>query len=310
MKNISTPNASLISDEDVVLELHKALQPEDRQSQELKEQLLKRVSFRLQASSRRAELLKTAYRVSSLQESLLRESSPEGTLFKCTICGFYGKFLPFGEKKRPNAQCPVCHSFERTRFMVATLERLRYLDLKNLSVLELAPTKGLHDFFRYKLSVNYLGIDINPGLLISKGMKVQYCDLCDGEFSRLEKFDVILNSHVMEHIVCDPIDVIRQLHDILKPGGIQLISVPFAGNKTISDTNPSLSAQMRLQRFGHPDHVRAFGHQDFPDALSLLFGSNFLEFTVDDIPKSEDFSLAVLTDANMNGNRLFGILAD
>jgi hypothetical protein len=159
VKNISTPNASLTSDEDVVLELHKALQPEDRQSQELKEQLLKRVSFRLQASARRAELLKTAYRVSSLQESLLRESSPEGTLFKCTICGFYGKFLPFGEKKRPNAQCPVCHSFERTRFMVATLERLRYLDLKNLSVLELAPTKGLHDFFRYKLSVNYLGID-------------------------------------------------------------------------------------------------------------------------------------------------------
>jgi len=67
---------------------------------------------------------------------------------------------------------------------------------------------------------------------------------------------------------------------------------------------------LRLQRFGHPDHVRAFGHQDFPEALSRLFGNKFLEFVVDDIPKSEDFSLAVLTDANMNGNRLFGVFAD
>jgi len=310
VKNINASNASLMSDDDVVLELQKALYSEVTQSKTLNEQLLKRVSFRLQASSRRAELLKTAYRVSSLQEVLLRESSDRGTLFKCTICGFFGKFLPFGEKKRPNAQCPICHSFERTRFMMATLDRLKYLELKNLSVLELAPTKGLHDFFRYKLSVDYLGIDINPGLLVSKGMRVQYCDLCDGEFSRLGKFDVILNSHVMEHIVCDPIDVIRQLRDILNPGGIQLISVPFAGNKTVSDTNPSLSAQLRLQRFGHPDHVRAFGHQDFPEALSQLFGNKFLEFVVDDIPKSEDFSLAVLTDANMNGNRLFGVFAD
>ena len=309
MKDINSPTASLMSDDDVVLELNKALFSDEACSQALKEQLLKRVSFRLQASSRRAELLKTAYRVSVLQEDLLRDSSAGSTLFKCTICGFYGKFLPFGEKKRPNAQCPVCHSFERTRFMMATLERLKYLDLKNLSVLELAPTKGLHDFFRYKLSVNYLGIDINPRLLISKGMKVQYCDLCDGDFNKLGKFDVILNSHVMEHIVCDPIDVIRQLRDILKPGGIQLISVPFAGNKTISDTNPSLSAQTRLQRFGHPDHVRAFGHQDFPETLSQSFGSKFLEFAVNDIPRSEEFSLTVSTDANMNGNRLFGVFA-
>jgi SAM-dependent methyltransferase len=173
-----------------------------------------------------------------------------------------------------------------------------------LSVLELAPTKGLHNFFRYKLAARYVGVDIDPAPLLTKGISVNACDLCADDINNLGRFDIIVNSHVMEHLRCDAIEVIGRLSAILKAGGVHLISVPFAGDRTIEDLSPDLSPETRLKRFGHPDHVRAFGHVEFPETLRHLFGSRFAEIDLQAF-QAENEAFALGGDAGLRSNRLF-----
>lgn len=70
-------------------------------------------------------------------------------------------------------------------------------------------------------------------------------------------FDLILCSHVLEHVPNDH-QAMRELYRVLKPGGIALILVPIQGEHTFEDatiTDPLL----RERYFGQFDHVRTYG---------------------------------------------------
>lgn len=110
-----------------------------------------------------------------------------------------------------------------------------------------------------------------------KGMRVRKADLCESDLSELGSFDVVVNSHVMEHVRCDYMRVIWNLTQRLTEDGVHVLSVPFAGARTIEDLSPDLTPQDRHRRFGHPDHVRAFGGQEFPNQLKAAFGGRFEE---------------------------------
>ena len=237
------------------------------------------------------------------QEKILSKfHSFETPFFTCNVCGFYGQFLTFGQKKRPNAVCPVCHSFERTRYAIRVLDFNKKLTSSS-SVLEIAPTKGTHDYFCYHIGCNYVGIDINPQLLLEKKISCRQFDLCLDDTSQLGDFDLILNIHVLEHVRCDPLFVIERLNKVLKPDGIHLISVPFAGKRTIENMSTALSPDERTVRFGHPDHQRAFGHDDFPKAMYEHFGTKFGEFDRSKFDNDNNFKFSLGLD--IPANRLF-----
>ena len=60
------------------------------------------------------------------------------------------------------------------------------------------------------------------------GLKVKCSDLLAAEYPQ-SSFDVVLFSHSLEHIY-NPVETLREVHRILKPGGLLLIYVPNAGS--------------------------------------------------------------------------------
>lgn len=84
-----------------------------------------------------------------------------------------------------------------------------------------------------------------------------------------ESFDVILCSHVLEHVQDDR-KAMREFHRVLKPDGWAILLVPITADKTFED--PSIvDPQARLAAFGQEDHVRRYG----PDYIDRLREAGF-----------------------------------
>jgi len=250
------------------------------------------------------------YRIEMLERQIriyrkVLDRKSDKTNLECNLCGFYGPFDSFGNRKRANARCPACSGLERLRLLVKALEHIRPSRLGD-KVLELAPFKGTADYFTYWLGADFFGLDIDADKMIRRGIPCFQSDLCGLNFEELGHFDIIINIHVMEHLKCDPHDVIEQLTKQLNPGGVHIISVPFGGERTVEDLS-DMEPDVRLRRFGHVEHYRSFGHIEFPAELSRRFGARFTEFdrTILKNPKNERHSLGL----DMPANRLFVIRA-
>jgi ubiquinone/menaquinone biosynthesis C-methylase UbiE len=93
-------------------------------------------------------------------------------------------------------------------------------------------------------------------------------DITDIPFAE-NTFDVILCSHVLEHIPDDR-KAMSELYRILKSGGWTLILVPFDAERaeTFEDSE-IVDPKERTRLFGQFDHVRVYGH-DFKDRLESV----------------------------------------
>lgn len=73
-------------------------------------------------------------------------------------------------------------------------------------------------------------------------------------------FDVIVCSHVLEH-VSDDRRAMRELCRVLRPSGWAILNVPINADRTFED--PSITDPQERQRvFGQHDHVRNYGPDD------------------------------------------------
>jgi ubiquinone/menaquinone biosynthesis C-methylase UbiE len=78
-----------------------------------------------------------------------------------------------------------------------------------------------------------------------------------------ETFDVILCSHVLEHVTDDR-RAMREFRRIVKPTGWALINVPSDPSRVdIFEDTSVLTAEERLVAFGQADHVRIYSHEGF-----------------------------------------------
>jgi SAM-dependent methyltransferase len=79
-------------------------------------------------------------------------------------------------------------------------------------------------------------------------------------------FDLILCSHVLEHVPHDA-GAIAELFRVLRPGGTALVQVPYESAAERTDEDPSIAdPRERVRRFGQFDHVRLYG-RDFVERL-------------------------------------------
>jgi SAM-dependent methyltransferase len=93
-------------------------------------------------------------------------------------------------------------------------------------------------------------------------------------------FQVVLCSHVLEHIL-DDLAAMGEMHRILAPGGMALIQVPLQGERTFEDP-AATSAADRERVYGRSDHVRIYG-SDIKDRISQA------GFEVELVPYAEQF---------------------
>lgn len=202
----------------------------------------------------------------------LHDSNRE--LLHCPVCGLLARAFKSGGigKPRPNAKCPGCGSLERHRLFWLHLQDQVWPELPagKKDVLHVAPEDFLAAKLKPRADINYVSGD----LMVAGSMA--RLDLTDIAFWD-EQFDLIICSHVLEHVP-DDARAMRELHRVLRPGGVLIAMVPIRGETTYEDFSITDPAE-RVHHFGQEDHVRVYGR----DIRNRLEGAGFaVRFWPDD----------------------------
>jgi len=178
------------------------------------------------------------------------------------------------ETNRPEAgndrpvRCPACDALERHRFLWLFLNKHTDLFAGNkLRLIEFAPYRSFFNAFSSLPGLDYYPCDLHPDSLF-------YADL-DGEIIRADitaltfpdqYFDVMLCSHVLEH-VADDRAAIAEMHRVLRRDGWAVVQVPLDPSLAMTLEDERIpSPEEREKVFGQRDHLRLYG-QDFIERL-------------------------------------------
>jgi phosphoglycolate phosphatase len=172
-----------------------------------------------------------------------------------------------------------------------------YLEASNLigkksRVLHIAPEKGLYKRISELVGKgNYVVGDYDPGryAFVDDCRKI---DLCNLDNWSANEFDIILHSHVLEHLPCNIAHTLFHLHRMLKPDGKHFFMIPIS-NGRYDECFQELDIDERCRRFGQADHMRHFGVED----LDLHIGK--LLNLPSDFDATRDFSPGQLKNANI-----------
>ena len=202
----------------------------------------------------------------------------------CNICEHSAKsFGRFGVKRKPNRCCQKCSSIGRQRHLWHFLQTEKSeIFEKQLTLLHWAPDPCIRKKLEQLDNLHYIGGDIEPERWNTSNvvkMDITNIDLPGNSI------DVVLCSHVMEHIVDDEL-AMREVYRILKFNGYALFMVPLFDHslkKTYEDAT-IIDPSERLKHFGQSDHVRKYVSCDF-EARLVKAGFHVQAFPVKRLPK-------------------------
>lgn len=186
----------------------------------------------------------------------------------CPICDgtIFGDF-----RGRPKVRCARCGSFERSRLLWLVLSALD-LESSSLPFLHVAPEIGVAKQLPARLGARYRALDFAPQNYQKAGIPVGRLDLCkDLQGMATGSIGAMCHVHVLEHVRCNVAIVLQQINRIIVSGGYHIFGVPFFSKSFREDMSPELTIEQRLEKFGHEDHVRSFGSDDF----QLMFNGSF-----------------------------------
>jgi phosphoglycolate phosphatase len=183
----------------------------------------------------------------------------------CNICGSTNLYA-----RRKQLLCAACHSDARSRLIWLILTE-RHLLEPGQRLLHFAPERCLVGPLGAILGDGYEPVDIAPENFADVPGIRRFDLATDAARLASGQYDLILHSHVMEHISCNVTAVLYHLHRALKPGGRQLCSIPIARDAHYTEALGPLSGTEATERFGQADHVRMFGDRDIQATLGMLF---------------------------------------
>lgn len=202
---------------------------------------------------------------------------------ECPVCGWrFRRFLPAGRVGRPNARCPRCGALERHRLLWLYLRRSTDLFSVPGRILHIAPEPCLAGRLKSLRHIHYVGADLSS-TNVAVAMDIQNIPLSS------ESCDVILCSHVLEH-VADDRAALSEIQRVLRPGGWAILQVPVDETRATTFEDAAITEPaLRETLFGQSDHVRIYGR----DYIERLRGARFA-VEVDWYPVAEDRDIVSL----------------
>jgi SAM-dependent methyltransferase len=185
----------------------------------------------------------------------------------CPWCGgHFRTFLQYGNYIRPhlNTYCPRCNAFERHRLLWLYFQNKTNLFSAKLRVLHFAPEYMLQKTFKAMPNLSYISVDLDSSLAMAH-MDITQLPFPDASF------DVVLCSHVLEHVPDDQ-RAMAELFRVLHPAGWAIIVAPVDRSRAETLEDPRITRpQDRTRLFGQHDHVRLYGR----DYVSRLEHAGF-----------------------------------
>jgi len=181
-----------------------------------------------------------------------------GNHVTCNLCDYSSRSWLHG---RVAGRCPGCRCATRTRVLWWYLSK--NVQVADRKLLHFAPEVPLERKIRGTRVLNYVTADFrNPEVDVQ--VDIQALPFADGEF------DLILCSHVLEHIRDDKL-AMRELRRVCSPNGSVLIMVPLSSSTQTREDLSELPPKVRKDRFGETDHLREYGR----DVIDMLQRSGF-----------------------------------
>jgi len=153
--------------------------------------------------------------------------------------------------------CPVCNANDRDRLILSYIQKNHS---RAISVLEIAPARAVRQRL-LKNKFNYRCCDLfMPGV-------DDRCDITKMTCYLDNSFDIVICSHVLEHIHEDT-KAISEIARILKPNGEALILVPIPIGLEVNLYDPSTEdIETRVRMYGQDDHVRMYSKSGLTDLI-------------------------------------------
>jgi SAM-dependent methyltransferase len=173
---------------------------------------------------------------------------------ECPCCG--GGFRRMSRRRIAGfgGICPRCRSHPRHRAIALLLARG---DLPGRRLLHFAPEPLFDPVFARLPGIERVTADLHAPADLR--LDITDMDLPDGDF------DLILCSHVLEHVPDDR-KAMAELRRVLADGGLCLVLTPYRPDRPTYE-DPSISSPLdRMVAFGQQDHVRIYG-VDLADRL-------------------------------------------
>jgi hypothetical protein len=175
----------------------------------------------------------------------------QGKIYKAT------NFETFNEQ---HYFCPICMIPDKGRLIIAFLESLKLPD--GLSILHLTPETGIQKkldklFAKHNYVSSIFGDYRTLNVDIEKEISLN--------------FDIIICSHILEHVKNDKL-ALKNLYNALNPRGIALFLTPLS--REIDFTFEDLTIISPIERkkaYGEEDHVRQYGRKDFQELVKSVF---------------------------------------
>lgn len=182
-----------------------------------------------------------------------------------------------------NCNCPFCLSSDRERLYLLFLHN--YLQNRNTpsSILDFAPNAAFSSVLRKEHMTEYTSADLY------RNDVDQQLDICDMQTLKDNTFDVLLCSHILEH-VDHPEKALSEIYRVLKSQGIAIIMVPLFWDvkETVEGVHENTN-ESRQKYYGQNDHVRLFSRSDFLNRISkaqfLINELDITKFKQDDVKR-------------------------
>jgi SAM-dependent methyltransferase len=154
-------------------------------------------------------------------------------------------------------------------------------------LLHFAPEVSLTKPIRKLPNIEYMSVDIVKNVALMQA-DIQHLPFGDHEF------DVIICSHVLEHIP-DDAKAMSELHRVLTSDGVAYVMVPQDFDSATTYEDDTITDPLEREKaFGQDDHVRLYG-RDFTDRLKRA-GFNVESRRTHEIADPETIRLGDLRD--------------